>query len=193
MTDLERTVNLFRQPQVQQLPQMAPSPITQAPATQGIDFQQILSIINAQKQMQQLAASQTQASQSQPAGVPNLAAVVSQLTGSNPLAVSDQPRVQSPPVHEDNERKRTREWDSTGNDVPPSRGKRSKKNKQHGEAQKHGEAKKVCSMKCNHTFYVVLRVLIVWKTSELSLADTGTQGIVPEAKPAISAMNLVTK
>lgn len=80
--DLERTINMFRQQQGQPpLPQFPQLPVSQPPPSQGIDFQKILAVINAQKQMQQNAFPQPP--QSQPSIPPNLAAIISQLTSQN--------------------------------------------------------------------------------------------------------------
>ncbi|KAL1963452.1 hypothetical protein VTN77DRAFT_8353 [Rasamsonia byssochlamydoides] len=122
MSDLERTVNMFRQqqqgPQAQfQMPQVPP------PASQPLDLQKILAVINAQKQMQQQPAALPQipqpqpVAQSQPVIAPNLAAIISQL-GSNPQV--SQPQAQSQPqpqpqpqpqnhMYEDPDRRRMRE------------------------------------------------------------------------------------
>ncbi|PYI07895.1 hypothetical protein BO78DRAFT_417189 [Aspergillus sclerotiicarbonarius CBS 121057] len=114
MSDLERTFSMFRQQQPQQqAPPQAPlmhmpgfpTP-SQPPATQGLDFQKILSIINAQKQMQP-ASMMPQVQPSQPSIAPNLAAIISQLSGQNPAAAGNTP---APSGHyEDPERKRMRE------------------------------------------------------------------------------------
>lgn len=111
MSDLERTVNLFRQQQTQtQLPQMPQVPATQPATMQTPDFQQILAIINAQKQMQQQLAQPPQRppQQPQPAIAPNLAAVISQLTNPNQQVAPNQSQWQSSP-YDESERKRMRE------------------------------------------------------------------------------------
>ncbi|OJJ36458.1 hypothetical protein ASPWEDRAFT_407118 [Aspergillus wentii DTO 134E9] len=111
MTDLERTISIFRQQQQQQV-QPQPPPIqppqipqfpasSQPPAAQGLDFQKILAVINAQKQMPQ-APIFTPPPQSQPSVAPNLAAIVSQFANQ-----STQPGGQQ--HFEDPERKRMRE------------------------------------------------------------------------------------
>lgn len=48
MSDLERTISMFRQqqPQVPQIPQFPA--VSQAPAMQGFDFQKILAVMSAQ-------------------------------------------------------------------------------------------------------------------------------------------------
>ncbi|GIK01838.1 hypothetical protein Aspvir_005879 [Aspergillus viridinutans] len=108
MSDLERTISMFRQqqPQVPQIPQF-PS-VSQAPATQGLDFQKILAVMSAQKQMPP-APIVPQVPPSQPAMAPSLAAIISQFANQNQQAGSSQPSGQ----YEDPERKRTRETDGS--------------------------------------------------------------------------------
>lgn len=110
---------------------------------QGIDFQQILAILNAQKQIQQF----TQPPQSQPAVAPNLAAVISQFANQNQQAAQGQSQWQGS-VYEDPERKRRREagggYDGASDDAY------SKRAKMNGDAK----AKKVSSaettiLRCN--------------------------------------------
>ncbi|KAF9891913.1 hypothetical protein FE257_002876 [Aspergillus nanangensis] len=109
MSDLERTISMFRQQPTQPAPSLAQMPqfpaMGQPPATQGIDFQKILSAMNPQAQMPQpTALPQTQ---SQPTVSPNLAAIISQL--SNPNAQVNPNPSQPPNTYEDPERKRMRE------------------------------------------------------------------------------------
>ncbi|RHZ48883.1 uncharacterized protein CDV56_103618 [Aspergillus thermomutatus] len=115
MSDLERTISMFRQqqPQVPQIPQF-PS-VSRAPTTQGLDFQKILAVMNAQKQMPP-APIVPQVPPSQPAMAPNLAAIISQFANQNQQAGSPQTSGQ---YYEDPERKRIRETnglDESGDD-----------------------------------------------------------------------------
>ncbi|KAL4895324.1 hypothetical protein BDV59DRAFT_153471 [Aspergillus ambiguus] len=105
MSDLERTISMFSQPQPQQ---QAPNPLLSMPqfpalsqptATQGIDFQKILSAMNPMQQ----TPTPPQAQQSQPSIAPNLAAIISQLSNQNQQAS------QASGQYEDPERKRMRE------------------------------------------------------------------------------------
>lgn len=129
-SDLERTVNMFRQQQAPApLPQMPQFPMPQPPATQGMDFGNIFSIMNAQNQMQPPPIFPP-APQSQPGIAPNLAAIISQLSnqnqGSNP----------SSQVYEDPERKRMREtsgFDGAGDDKFNA----AKRNRPNGPHKKH--------------------------------------------------------
>ncbi|KAH8424351.1 uncharacterized protein LDX57_002102 [Aspergillus melleus] len=117
MSDLERTISMFRQQQAQpaqapvmQMPQFPP--VSQPPATQGLDFQKILAVINAQKQMQQPPVMpqpppQPQPQQSQPNIAPNLAAIISQIANPNQQATPNFSQQQS--NYEDPDRKRMRE------------------------------------------------------------------------------------
>jgi hypothetical protein len=109
MSDLERTISMFRQqqPQVPQIPQFPA--VSQAPATQGLDFQKILAVMSAQKQMPP-APIVPQVPPSQPAMAPNLAAIISQFANQNQQAGSSQPSGQH---YEDPERKRMRETDGS--------------------------------------------------------------------------------
>ena len=98
-----------QQPQPQapsQLPQMPQFPAPQPPSGQGVDFQKLLSVMNAQNQMQQPPPVIPQAQQSQPAIAPNLAAIISQFSNQNQQNGSNMPSSQ---VYEDPERKRMRE------------------------------------------------------------------------------------
>ena len=113
MSDLERTFSLFRQQPPQQAPPQAPLmqipqfPTTPQPAaTQGLDFQKLLSIINAQNQMQP-APMMPQVQPSQPNMAPNLAAIISQLAGQNQPGAANGAAPSS--HYEDPERKRMRE------------------------------------------------------------------------------------
>ncbi|KAL1867976.1 hypothetical protein Plec18167_008442 [Paecilomyces lecythidis] len=114
MSDLEKTINLFRQQQGQpplpQLPQfpIAQPPVSQPPASQDIDLQKILAVINAQKQLQQPPP----LPQNPPpqAGIPsNLAAIISQFSNPAQQGFQSQPQQSSNPHYEDPERKRMRE------------------------------------------------------------------------------------
>ncbi|RAH80650.1 hypothetical protein BO86DRAFT_364671 [Aspergillus japonicus CBS 114.51] len=142
VSDLERTFSMFRQPQPQptsqppmlQMPQFPTAP---QPATgQGIDLQNILAIMNAQKQIQP-AVTAPQAPPSQPGIAPNLAAIFSQINGQN------QPPTGNPPQqsghYEDPERKRLREsggYDGTDDD----RYSYPKRNKFNDLGKKHPKA-----------------------------------------------------
>ncbi|GMG22906.1 unnamed protein product [Aspergillus oryzae] len=118
MSDLERTISMFRQqqqpqqpqqpqPQAQQfqMPQFPTAP--QAPTAQGLDFQKILAVLNAQKQMQQPPPVVPPVQPSQPAIAPNLAAFISQFAGANQQ--SGPSPAQMPGQFDDLERKRMRE------------------------------------------------------------------------------------
>ncbi|RAL09082.1 uncharacterized protein BO97DRAFT_375446 [Aspergillus homomorphus CBS 101889] len=144
MSDLERTFSLFRQPQPQpqpasqppmlQMPQFSAAP--QAAAGQAIDLQNILAIMNAQKQMQP-AATAPQAPPTQPSIAPNLAAIFSQINGQSQPGAGNMPQ-QS--VHfEDPERKRLREtgaYDGADDD----RSSYPKRNKYNDLGKKHPKA-----------------------------------------------------
>ncbi|KAI3052872.1 hypothetical protein CBS76997_831 [Aspergillus niger] len=145
MSDLERTFSMFRQQQQQQpppppqapllqLPQFPPA--SQPPSAQGVDFQGLLSIFNAQKQMQP-APIVPQAQPSQPSIAPNLAAIISQLTGQNQSAAANG---HPPPGHyEDPERKRIRETGGyDGNDDERFNSKRSRSNEPNKKHPKAG-------------------------------------------------------
>lgn len=129
-SDLERTVNMFRQQQAPApLPQMPQFPMPQPPATQGMDFGNIFSIMNAQNQMQPPPVFPP-APQSQPGIAPNLAAIISQLSNQN------QGGDPSSQVYEDPERKRMREtsgFDGAGDD----KFNPSKRNRPNGPHKKH--------------------------------------------------------
>lgn len=110
LSDLERTINIFRQqqgqppqsmPQIPQIPQIPQMPQAAAPSAQPLDFQKILAVLNAQKQ----------SPPSQPSMAPNLAALVSQLGGNNAAQqpVSQPPSSQYSGQYEDPERKRLRD------------------------------------------------------------------------------------
>ncbi|KAE8400522.1 hypothetical protein BDV37DRAFT_286528 [Aspergillus pseudonomiae] len=114
MSDLERTISMFRQqqapqPSAQQLQVPQFPAATQAPATQGLDFQKILAVLNAQKQMQQPPPPPVMppVQPSQPAIAPNLAAFISQFTGGNQQSGPNPS--QMPGQFDDPERKRMRE------------------------------------------------------------------------------------
>jgi hypothetical protein len=126
MSDLERTISMFRQQQPQsqpQVPQVPQLPITQPPAMPGgVNFQQLMSVM--QQFQQGTGFPQQQPVQSQPQMQPNLGAMFSQFAGQNQQAG---PSTQS---YDDPERKRVR--DSGQYDDPYdnqwSRGKRTKAN-----------------------------------------------------------------
>ncbi|BCR84600.1 uncharacterized protein ACHE_20058S [Aspergillus chevalieri] len=130
-SDLERTVNMFRQqPAPAPLPQMPQFPMPQPQATQGMDFGNILSIMNAQNQMQPPPVFPP-APQSQPGIASNLAAIISQLSNQN----QGGPKPPSQ-VYEDPERKRMREtsgFDGAGDEKFNS----SKRNRPNGPHKKH--------------------------------------------------------
>ncbi|KAJ5930126.1 Zinc finger CCCH-type [Penicillium verhagenii] len=108
MSDLERTINMFRQqqPQAPQIPQV---PVPQPPAT-GVDFQNIL---NVMKQLQPGTFTQPQPQQTQPAMMaPDFGAMFAHFGGQNQQSAPPQ-YMQPANSYEDPERKRMRE------DVPP--------------------------------------------------------------------------
>jgi hypothetical protein len=124
LSDLERTVSMFRQqqtqPPVQQPPQIPISqPTPQAPAAGGVDFTQIL---NVMKQLQNPAGGFSQPQQTQATMAPNLGAMFSQFAGQNQPPFSH-PQ-QNLDTYEDPERKRMREGNQY--DDQWSRGKRTK-------------------------------------------------------------------
>lgn len=120
MSDLERTINMFRQQQNPQPPPMPQVPATQAPA-QTPDFQNIL---NVMRQMQPQAPQQPQ--QTQAAMAPNLGAILSQLSGQNQQGG---PLSQQFANYEDPDRKRMRESQYENQyDNQWARGKRTKAN-----------------------------------------------------------------
>jgi hypothetical protein len=121
LANLEQTINLFRQqqqgqpvmPQIPQIPQIPQVPVS-APSGQPIDFQKILAVLNAQKQLaQQQQPVAPQMPQAPPGIAPNLAALVSQLSGQRtgtPISQPQQPPAQSSSgLYEDPERKRYRD------------------------------------------------------------------------------------
>lgn len=138
MSDLERTISMFRQqqqPQPQsQAPQMPQFPTTsQPPATQGIDFQKILAVINASKQIQQPTPVVPPVQSSPPSIAPNLAAIISQFAGANQQGSN---LSQMPGHYEDPERKRMRE--GSGFDGPEDdRYGYYKRNKPNGPNKSH--------------------------------------------------------
>lgn len=103
-SDLERTINMFRQqsqPSAQQLTQaQAAQPALPAAGGGGIDYSQILNVMN---QLRNSASSQPQ--QLQPGVAANLGAMYSQMAGQN-FKPGSQP---GNDAYEDHERKRTRE------------------------------------------------------------------------------------
>lgn len=124
MSDLERTISMFRQQQGAQVPQ-APVP----PAAAPVDLQGIL---NVMKQFQ--PGGLNQPPQTQPVMAPNLGAVFGQFSGQATPGGTSQG--QQPNGLEDPERKRMREggnshydshYDNQSNDQW-SRGKRTKAN-----------------------------------------------------------------
>jgi hypothetical protein len=140
MFDLERTISMFRQQQQPQQPapnpllQMAQFPaLSQPPATQGIDFQKILSVLNNTQNPVQQPPVLPQAQQSQPGIAPNIAAIISQLNQTQQASTS-QPSGQ----YEDPERKRMREnggYDGHDDSYGyPKRPKSGAPNKRHPKA-----------------------------------------------------------
>jgi hypothetical protein len=126
MSDLERTINMFRQQQpiVPQVPQVPQASLPQPPVG-GIDFQNIL---NVMKQLQPGAYTQPQ--QTQPAMAPNFGAMFGQFPGQNQQSGPPQ-HMQSGINYEDPERlKRMREDPSADGQYDPSwsRQKRTKAN-----------------------------------------------------------------
>lgn len=114
LSDLEKTINLFRQqqgqPPLNQFPQFpaAQPPVSQPPASQDIDLQKILAVINAQKQLQQ-PPTLPQNPPAQPAIPANLAAIISQFSNPAQQNFQAQPQQSSASYYEDPERKRMRE------------------------------------------------------------------------------------
>lgn len=127
---------MFRQQQQQQaqapptVPQMTQFPVSQPQAAQGVDFQNILSVINAQKQVQQPPVLPP-APQSQPGIAPNLAAIISQLSNQNPQNAGQ--------TYEDPERKRMREVGGLdgASDESLNQSKRTRPNSNGGPNKKH--------------------------------------------------------
>lgn len=128
---------MFRQQQ-QQPPQLQPqapqNPTTQAPATQGFDFQRLLAVVNAQQQVQQPQVSQPQvmpqSQPSQPGVAPNVAAIISQFANQNQQSGANHAQ-QPSQVYEDPERKRMRE--ENGYDSPyDDQSNQAKRSKQVG-------------------------------------------------------------
>ena len=213
MANLEQTVNMFRQQQQsQQLHQIAPSLIPQTPPapppppSQKVDFEQIVSIFNAQKQMQQLAKSHPQPQshlqpalapvpvpvpvpasvppQSQPPPTQNLAAYISQLTNPNRQPTPDHLQDQVQGAHGNSGHKRTR--NSGLGDEKPS--KRSKKG--NGEPKDH----KVCRER-NESVLLFPSLLTVLKKKKFRRcpANTIRRASVSEARLAHSVMILSTE
>jgi hypothetical protein len=141
MSDLERTISMFRQqqqqpPQPQQLQMPQFPPASQPAAAQGIDFQKILAVLNAQKQMQQpqQPAVMPPVQPSQPSIAPNLAAIISQFAGASQQSGPNP--AQMPGHYEDPERKRMRE--GPGYDGPEDdRYSYFKRNKPNGANKVH--------------------------------------------------------
>lgn len=131
MTDLERTINMFRQqqqqqvqPAVPQVPQIPQVPATQPQAVPGaVDFQQLMSVM--QQFQQGTGFPQQQMAQSQPQMQPNFGAILSQFVGQNQQAQQAGPSTQG---YEDPERKRMRDSGQYEDpyDSQWSRGKRTK-------------------------------------------------------------------
>ncbi|OOF94245.1 hypothetical protein ASPCADRAFT_208767, partial [Aspergillus carbonarius ITEM 5010] len=143
MSDLERTFSLFRQQPPQQAPPQAPLmqipqfPTTPQPAaTQGLDFQKLLSIINAQNQMQP-APMMPQVQPSQPNMAPNLAAIISQLAGQNQPGAANGAAPSS--HYEDPERKRMRETGGLDG-AEDERFNSAKRNRSNDPTKKHPKA-----------------------------------------------------
>lgn len=131
---------MFRQQQQQQQQPQAPPALSQMPqfpmpqpsSGQGMDFQKILSVMNAQKQVSQPPVL-PQPSQLLPGIAPNLASIISQFSNQNQQTGSNQP---SNSLYEDPERKRLREsggLDGTGDD----RFNPTKRNRPNGPHKKH--------------------------------------------------------
>lgn len=137
LSDLERTINIFRQQQGQSLvaPPLTHIPVSQPSTTQGVDLQKILAVINAQKQIQQPNGFQ-QSQQSQSTVTPNLAAFISQFGSKNQPSLQSQSQTTSQPqqqqqIYEDPERKRMRE--TGGYDVTDDRYNPTKRSKTSGD------------------------------------------------------------
>ncbi|KAJ5692678.1 hypothetical protein N7462_002101 [Penicillium macrosclerotiorum] len=132
MSDLERTISMFRQqqaqPQVPQVPQIPTTiPSTQPSAAPGsVDFTKLLSVMQQMQQGSGLQQPQ-QPQQSQPNMMPNLGAIFSQFTGQNQQGVAQYP---PQPQYEDPERKRMREGGQYDEEYDSqwSRQKRTKSN-----------------------------------------------------------------
>lgn len=129
VSDLERTINMFRQQQAPQLPQVPQvPPVPQIPANQpppsGVDFQGIL---NVMKQMQQPTVV-PQPQQTQSALAPNLGAIFSQFTGQNQQDAAPQTSQQAY-TYEDPERKRMREGGPSENQYDSGSYTRQKRTK----------------------------------------------------------------
>jgi hypothetical protein len=126
LSDLERTINMFRQ---QQNPPLSQPPLPQPPASQPVNFQKLLAVLNAQKQMQQPNGFPSNL-QSQAATPPSLAAIISQFSGKSQSIMHSQPQ-QHNQIYEDPDRKRLREpsmgYDGTTDDKH-SQAKRTKTN-----------------------------------------------------------------
>ncbi|KAJ5668543.1 Zinc finger CCCH-type [Penicillium maclennaniae] len=122
MSDLERTISMFRQQQTQPVMQPPQIPITQtapqAPVAGGVDFAQIL---NVMKQFQNPAAAFAQPQQTQASMAPNLGAMFTQFAGQNQQQAGGPQDLNS---FEDPERKRMRETSQYEDSW--SRGKRTK-------------------------------------------------------------------
>lgn len=121
MTDLERTINMFRQQQAPTPPPVPQAPVAQPPA-QAMGLQGVLEMM---KSMQPQAAFQ-QPQQTQPA-MPNFGAMLTQLAGMNQTGALP---TQNASTHDDPERKRMRENMQYDNqyDSQWARGKRTKTN-----------------------------------------------------------------
>jgi hypothetical protein len=142
LSDLERTIGVFRQQQSQPtVPQLTQLSLSQTPASQLVDFQKILAVLNAQKQMQPSNGFQ----QPQPAAPSNLAAIISQFTGKNQSAMQSQPQQQNP-IYEDPDRKRMREG-GTGHDGPnDDKANQTKRTKTNGDPKQKKHVSKTVSV-----------------------------------------------
>ncbi|KAJ5288943.1 hypothetical protein N7478_001973 [Penicillium angulare] len=133
MSDLERTVSMFRQQQSTQAPQAPPAQPQPQPQPQplapAVDFQNLLTIM---KQLQPGAFSQVPPAQ--PTMAPNMnmnmGAMFPQFGGQNQYPVGQQEMNAGNNNYEDPERKRVRDNDQSDGQYDPSwsRGKRTKSN-----------------------------------------------------------------
>ncbi|KAJ5115755.1 hypothetical protein N7456_000103 [Penicillium angulare] len=124
MSDLERTINMFRQQQSTQAPQPPPQPQPQAQAP-AVDFQNLL---NVMKQLQPGGFSQMP--QTQPTMAPNMGAMFPPFGGQNQYSGGQQQMTAGNNNYEDSERKRVRDNEMSEGQYDPSwsRGKRTKAN-----------------------------------------------------------------
>lgn len=145
VSDLERTINMFRQQQGQPLvaPPLLPVSQPSTSTAQGVDLQKLLAVINAQKQIQQPNGFQ-QSHQSQPSITPNLAAFISQFGNKNqsqPSSQTQQQQLQGQ-IYEDPERKRMRETTGVYDGTTDDRFNQTKRSKTNGDPKqkKHPKA-----------------------------------------------------